>query len=75
MNEKCMKLFKEGKAILVCPEQLGGLSTPRNPVELDSSAKSVVEDEGKAVDNTGKDVTKQFLDGAYETLRIARKRE
>ncbi|MGM9934838.1 DUF523 domain-containing protein [uncultured Clostridium sp.] len=72
LNEKCMKLFKEGKAILVCPEQLGGLSTPRNPVELDSSAKSVVEDEGKAVDNTGKDVTKQFLDGAYETLRIAK---
>ena len=67
-----MKLFKEGKAILVCPEQLGGLSTPRNPAELDSSAKEVVEYDGKVVDNTGKDVTKQFLDGAYETLRIAK---
>lgn len=72
LNERCMKLFKEGKAILVCPEQLGGLSTPRNPAELDSSAKEVVEYDGKVVDNTGKDVTKQFLDGAYETLRIAK---
>ena len=27
---------------LVCPEQLGGLSTPRNPVELNSSAKDVI---------------------------------
>ncbi|MDU1507526.1 MAG: DUF523 domain-containing protein [Clostridium butyricum] len=72
MNEKCMKLFQEGKAILVCPEQLGGLSTPRNPTELDSIAKEVVEGEGKAIDNEGNDVTKQFLDGAYETLRIAK---
>lgn len=72
LNEKCMKLFKEGKALLVCPEQLGGLSTPRKPVELDSSAKDVVEYDGKAVDNGGNDVTKQFLDGAYETLRIAK---
>ena len=72
LNEKCMKLFREGKAILVCPEQLGGLQTPRNPVELDSCAKEVVEGDGKAVDNSGNDVTKQFLDGAYETLRIAK---
>ena len=72
LNERCMKLFQQGKAILVCPEQLGGLSTPRNPVELDSTAKEVVEYDGKAVDNRGRDVTKQFLDGAYETLRIAK---
>ncbi|MGN0145037.1 MAG: DUF523 domain-containing protein [Clostridium sp.] len=71
LNEKCMNLFQEGKAILVCPEQLGGLSTPRNPVELDSCVKEVVEGNGKAIDNSGNDVTKQFLDGAYETLRIA----
>ena len=28
-NEICDKLFSSGKAILVCPEQLGGLPTPR----------------------------------------------
>ncbi len=72
LNEKCMKMFQEGKAILVCPEQLGGLPTPRNPVELDSCAKEVIENEGKAIDKLGNDVTKQFLDGAYETLRIAK---
>ena len=75
LNEKCMKLFREGKALLVCPEQLGGLSTPRNPVELDSLAKEVVEYDGKALDNAGNDCTKQFLDGAYETLRIAKEAE
>lgn len=71
LNEKCMKLFQEGKAILVCPEQLGGLSTPRNPSEMNSEVKEVVEGDGKVIDNKGNDVTKQFLDGAYETLRIA----
>ena len=28
-NEKIMELVRNGEAILVCPEQLGGLSTPR----------------------------------------------
>ena len=72
LNERCLKLFKEGKAVLVCPEQLGGLTTPRKPVELDSPAREVVEGSGKAIDSEGIDVTKQFLDGAYETLKIAK---
>lgn len=72
LNERCMKLFKEGKAVLVCPEQLGGLPTPRNPVELNNEASEVINGNGKALSNRGEDVTKQFIDGANETLRIAR---
>ena len=33
-NQKIFDLVKEGKAIPICPEQLGGLKTPRKPVEL-----------------------------------------
>lgn len=72
LNERCLKLFKEGKAVLVCPEQLGGLQTPRNPVELNNIADKVIEEEGKAISNSGEDVTKQFINGAYETLKIAK---
>lgn len=72
LNERCMKLFREGKAVLVCPEQLGGLPTPRNPVELTASSSDVVEGNGEAVTNEGEDVTEKFLNGAYETLRIAK---
>jgi uncharacterized protein YbbK (DUF523 family) len=72
LNERCLKLFREGKAVLVCPEQLGGLQTPRNPVELNNRASQVVEGNGNALSNNGEDVTKQFLNGAYETLKIAR---
>jgi len=72
LNDRCMKLFREGKAVLVCPEQLGGLPTPRNPVELNNTASEVINGNGKAINNEGEDVTKQFSDGAYETLKIAR---
>ena len=70
-SERCLKLFREGKAVLVCPEQLGGLQTPRDPVELDNAANEIIEGNGKAITNNGEDVTKQFLNGAYETLKIA----
>lgn len=32
-NKKIIDLIKQGRAIPVCPEQLGGLPTPRDPVE------------------------------------------
>jgi uncharacterized protein YbbK (DUF523 family) len=32
--QKVIDLVKQGKAIPVCPEQLGGLTTPRTPVEI-----------------------------------------
>ena len=31
---ECLELLKKGEALLVCPEQLGGLQTPRNPSEI-----------------------------------------
>ncbi len=63
LNKKVLDLFLEGKAIPVCPEQLGGLSTPRLPSEIIN---------GKVFDIEGKDVTKNFLKGANETLRLAK---
>ena len=62
LNKECLKLAKEGKAILVCPEQLGGLTTPRDPSEI--SKNSVITKEGK-------DVTLNFINGAKEALNIA----
>lgn len=50
--------------IPVCPELLGGLSTPRKSVELIN---------GKATDCNGADYTRQFLKGADKVLEIANK--
>lgn len=49
--------------IPVCPEQLGGLETPRPPCEITG---------GKVLNKEGRDVTLVFKKGAEETLKIAK---
>ena len=65
LNLEILKLVQEGKAILVCPEQLGGLSTPRKPSEIVDRVSS------KVAASDGTDVTEEYQKGAYETLKIA----
>lgn len=66
-------LVAEGRAIPVCPEQLGGGSTPRVPVELAGvSGEDVLDGKGRAVDEAGCDKSDSFIKGAEETLKIAR---
>lgn len=72
LNEKCLKLLEEGKAILVCPEQLGGLTTPRTPAEIKGTAKGVLDEKDKVITKDNLDVTEAFLKGANETLHIAK---
>ena len=64
-HHKIVQLVKEGKAIPVCPEQLGGLSTPRKSVEGPT--------DGKVLTRDGEDFTDVYINGAYETLMICQK--
>ncbi len=64
LTEEVLKLREHYTLIPVCPEQLGGLTTPREPVEL-------VGIEQKAMMRSGKEVTAAFIKGAQETLRVA----
>lgn len=66
------RLVAQGEAIAVCPEVLGGLSTPRPPAELvggDGSAAWL--GAARLVTEAGEDVTDAFLRGAEQTARIA----
>ncbi len=74
LNEKVRAMVLEGIAIPVCPEQLGGLATPRPPVEFaEGDGMGVLDGTGKAVTvESGQDLTASFLRGAWECLRIAR---
>ena len=67
-NQKIVDLVKKGEAILVCPEQLGGLCTPRTPSEI-------VLKKGKryVYMKDGKDVTEEYYRGAKEVLELAKK--
>lgn len=73
LDEKIVKLLKEGKALLVCPEQLGGLPTPRPPYEIfGGSGACVLDGKCKVISVNGDDGTDKFIKGAKETLKIAK---
>jgi len=68
------ELMKSNEHVLipVCPEQLGGLTTPREPAEIqEGTAADVLEGKAAVLNKAGQDVTEQFVKGARETLRIA----
>ena len=62
-DPRVLSLMERHTLIPVCPEQLGGLPTPRLPSERR---------EGGVFDRGGKDVTVQYRQGAGEVLRLAR---
>ena len=73
-KEILVEAFKKGVLIPVCPEQLGGLPTPRQPAKIKGKdGREVIEGKGKVLTVTPpfKDVTENFLRGARETLKIA----
>lgn len=61
-NQYIIDLVAQGKAITVCPEELGGLSTPRVPAEQQGD---------KIISKEGKDLTEAFYLGAEKALAIA----
>lgn len=62
-DKKVIRLSKKETLIPICPEQLGGLSTPREPSERRGK---------KVITKSGKDVTEDFERGAKEVLRLAK---
>ena len=62
-NIKLIELMKEHDLVPVCPEQLGGLPTPRPGAQRR---------ENKVITQEGKDVTKEYQRGAEEVLRLAK---
>lgn len=57
-------LIKNANLIPVCPEQLGGLATPRPPCEIK---------DGHVFTNDKKDVTESYNKGAESVLFLAKK--
>lgn len=60
--QKVIELVKKEEAIPVCPEQLGGLTTPRAPSEIKGD---------NILTQDGRDLTTEFERGAHEALKIA----
>ena len=68
LDENIFNLVKEGRAIALCPEMLGGLIIPREPCEIIQT----VDKEEKVISKSGKDFTNFYLKGAIKTLKICK---
>ena len=65
-SEKVLRLMDANKVLTVCPEQMGGLPTPRIPAEIR---------EGVVTAKDGRIVDTQFRAGAAKCLEIAKREQ
>ena len=65
-SEKVLKMMAENEVLTVCPEQLGGLPTPRIPSEVR---------DGVVTAKDGRIVDAQFRAGAAKCLEIAKREQ
>lgn len=69
LDQRIEELVQEGKAVTVCPELLGGFSTPRPPAEIiGGDGYDVLRGQAAVVDVHGTDVTEMYVKGAKATL-------
>ncbi|MEH6943706.1 DUF523 domain-containing protein [Bacillus sp. JJ722] len=72
LQEKIHLLVEQKKAVIACPELLGGFTTPREPAEIvGGTGEDVIHGNAKVISRSGEDVTKQYVEGAYQALAIA----
>lgn len=65
-------MLKRQELIPICPEEMGGLSTPRSPCEIwGGTGEQVLAGEARVISIEGHDLTSAFLKGAEEVLKVA----
>lgn len=62
-NEELIEFMKDKEYILICPEVLGGLSTPRKPCEITC---------GKVINCDGEDMSEYFIKGSNQAIEQIR---
>ncbi|NLW17682.1 MAG: DUF523 domain-containing protein [Firmicutes bacterium] len=72
-NREVMILVAAGLALPVCPEQLGGLPTPRSAAEIvGGDGHDVLAGKARVINGTGADVSDEFVRGARAVAQLAR---
>lgn len=71
-NTECSTFLKNHICIPICPEQLGGLSTPRTPANITGGdGHDVLQGKATVCSRDGTDLTAAFIHGAKQVLHIA----
>ncbi|MBW2987147.1 DUF523 domain-containing protein [Candidatus Woesearchaeota archaeon] len=72
-SDELLDDYRKGNIIPICPEIMGGLSTPRSGARiLYGDGNQVLDNKTQIMTDDGEDVTIQYIKGAYEALRLAR---
>ena len=67
-----VRLVREGRALPVCPEQLGGLPTPRPRAEIKGGdGEAAIQGKARVLAEQGEDLTDRFIRGAQEAAELA----
>ena len=75
-SDACRKAITGAVCIPVCPEQLGGLPTPRAAADLTGGdGNDVLAGHAKVLARSGEDVTENYILGARQVLEIARQQD
>ncbi len=71
-NQHCLQYLNDFIYIPVCPEQLGGLPTPRPAADIvGGDGMAVLSGFASVITQNKEDVTKEFIAGAEAVLNIA----
>jgi len=72
-NKTCINRLKKAIWIPVCPEQLGGLPTPREAADIiGGDGKQVLSGQARVMTrDKNTDITAEFIRGAWQVLKIA----
>lgn len=71
---KIEELLQKEDTVLICPEVLGGLPTPRPSAEIiGGNGDDVLDGKAKVMTKDGEDVTEAFVNGAYKALEQIKK--
>jgi len=72
-DDGCIQALADSSWIPICPEQLGGLATPREPAILTGGdGHDVLAGRTRVITESGRDVTENFIRGAEMVLQLAR---
>ena len=75
-NQTCRQRLQDGIWIPFCPEQMGGLPTPRTAADLiEGDGNDVLTGKAKVITRDGRDVSQQFIKGAEQTLFLAKSQQ
>ena len=71
-SDECLNKLKTGTWIPVCPEQLGGLPTPREAAYIvGGNGDDVLSGQATVMSKSGTDLSAPFIKGAEQVLKIA----